>query len=325
MRKTLILVVVMALTLGLMAGCGKETESRQAGRMEAESEKKGVIGLSVLTMTNPFFKTIADSMQDEAAKYGYEVVVTSAEMDPAQQRLQVEDFITQNVSAIVLTPVDSRAVGTAIRSANSAGIPVFTADIACMAENAKVVSHVATNNYKGGRLAAQAMMEALGDTGKVAIIHHPEVESTIRRVRGFKDELKEADSDIEIVGVWPGQGARDESYKAAMDILTRYGDLDGIFAINDPSALGACAALEKKGRSEDVVVVGFDGQPEGKLAIKEGRIYADPVQFPGRIGRKTVGAIMDYFAGKEVPPRILITPELYYQEDAANDPELQES
>ena len=325
MKKILRLLLVTVLAIGLLTGCGKKKESQPTNGKGTQEESKGVIGVSVLTMTNPFFKTIAECMEDEAAKYGYEVAVTSAEMDPAQQRLQVEDFITQKVSAIVLTPVDSRAVGTAIKSANTAGIPVFTADIACMAENARVVSHIATNNYKGGRLAAQAMMEALNDSGQVAIIHHPEVESTIRRVRGFKDELKESGSEIKIVGIWPGQGARDESYKAAMDILTRYSDLDGIFAINDPSALGACAALEKKNRSEEVVVVGFDGQPEGKRAIREGRIYADPVQFPEEIGRKTVEAIMDYFAGHDIPSRILIPPELYYQEDAMNDAELQES
>lgn len=323
MRRIMVWLLVTLAAAGVLAGCGGVDDTAQEGG--GETGPRGVIGLSVLTMTNPFFKTIGEAVEDEAAGYDYDVIVTSAEYDPAQQRHQVEDFITRDVSAIILTPVDSRAVGTTIRAANEAGIPVFTADIACLAEDAEVVSHVATDNYKGGRLAAQAMMEALGDSGRVAIVHHPEVESTILRVKGFREELDESGSDIEIVGVWPGQGARDESYKAAMDILTRHQDLDGIFAINDPSALGACAALEKKGRSEEVVVVGFDGQPEGKKAIRAGKIYADPVQFPEKIGRRTVEAIMDYFAGREVPSEILIPPELYYREDALNDPALQGS
>jgi ribose transport system substrate-binding protein len=306
--------LVGALALAFAAG------TAQAG------EKKGTIGLSVLTLTNPFFKVIADTMKDEAAKAGYDVAITSGEFDPAKQQNQIKDFIVRRVSAIVLCPCDSKAIGPSIKEANEAGIPVFTADIACLAPGAKIVCHVATDNYGGGKLAAHAIIEALGGRGKVAILDYPEVESVILRTKGFEEEIAAAnqkpDVHIEIVKKLPGGGARDKSYKVMQDILQAHSDLAGVFAINDPSAFGACAALEEAGKLKQVKVVGFDGQPEGKKAIRDGLIYADPIQFPDQIGRKTVEAILAYFRGDEVPAQILIQTALYRKADAEKDPEL---
>jgi ribose transport system substrate-binding protein len=313
MTRTGTILIGAALALGLATDCG----TKEGGGGDA-------IGLSVLTKTNPFFNEIARAAKDEAKKSGYRVIVTSAEFDPATQRAQVKNFIVQKVNAIILTPADSKAVGTAIREANAAGIPVFTADIASLAEGAKVVSHIATDNYSGGRQAAKAMMQALGNEGKVAIIDHPEVESVILRTKGFRDELKEAGSKIEIVGAWPGKGSKSESLNVAQDVLTAHGDLAGIFAINDPTALGVYAAVEKKGLVGKIVIVGFDGQPEGKEAIRDGKIYADPIQFPDRIGRETVQTIMKYLNGEKVPPEILIPTKLYYKADAEKDPLLKD-
>lgn len=286
----------------------------------AAGKPKATIGVSLLTLTNPFFRDLGEAMKDEAAKHGMEVQVVSGEFDAARQRNQVADFIVRRVDAIVLSPCDSKAVGTAILEANKAGIPVFTADIASLAPGAKVVSHVATDNLGGGRLAAQALIEALGGKGKVAILDFPEVESVLLRTKGFEEELalqkKEKGVTIEVVAKLPGGGAKDKSFKAAEDLLQSHPDLDGIFAINDPSALGAVAALEKAGRLSRVKVVGFDGMPEGKEAIRVGRIYADPIQFPDRIGRTAVQSIVSYLAGKELPAETLIPTQLYRKADA---------
>lgn len=293
----------------------------------APAESKGTIALSVLTLTNPFFKTIADTMTAEAAKHGYDVLVTSGEFDAAKQQNQVKDFIVKKVDVIVLTPCDSKAIGPAIQEANEAAIPVFTADIACLAPDAQVVAHIATDNYQGGKLACEALVKGLGGQGTVAILDHPMIESVMLRTKGFEERLAEMnaqpDVDVKVVAKLPGGGVKDVSHKAAQDLLQSHADLDGIFAINDPSALGAVAALEEAGKLEDVVVVGFDGQPEGKQAIKRGAIYADPVQFPDQIGAKTVQAIMQHLNGEDVEPEILIPTALYFKEDAEKDPELE--
>lgn len=289
------------------------------------AEKKSQIAVSLLTLANPFFRDLGDAMKEEAAKHGMEVSVMSGDFDAARQRDQVADFIVRKVAAIVLSPCDSKAVGTSIAAANKAGIPVFTVDIAALG-GGKVVSHVATDNLGGGRLAAQAMVEALGGRGKVAILDHPVIESVMLRTKGFDEELarlkKEKGVNIEVVARLPGGGAKDKSFKAAEDLLQAHPDLNGIFAINDPSALGAVAALEKAGRLKQVKVVGFDGMPEGKTAIRNGQIYADPIQFPDRIGRTAVQSIKKYLDGDDVPGQVLIPTALYRKADADKDPSL---
>src|SRR4029077_15160119 len=108
------------------------------------------------------------------------------------QDKQVQDFLVRRVDAIVLSPCDSKAIGESIRAANAAGVPVFTVDIACLAPGAEVVSHIATDNYAGGRQAAEAIVEALvGRGGKVGVLDYREVESCLLRVKGFKDSVAE--------------------------------------------------------------------------------------------------------------------------------------
>ncbi len=120
----------------------------------------------------------------------------------------------------------------------------------------------------------------------------------------------------------PCDGQRDPGYKATQDIITSNPDLAGLFAINDPGALGAYAALERAGKADQVTIIGFDGQPDGKQAIKDGEIYADPIQFPDRMGRQIVKAIDAYFAGDEFDELQLIPAELYRQADGEADPDL---
>jgi ribose transport system substrate-binding protein len=307
--------LLAALAVALL-GAGCRTDDPARGRR--------VIGVSLLTLTNPFFIEIADNLRDEAAKRGYEVVVVSGDNDADRQNHQVEDFVARQVDAIVLSPCDSKAVGQSIRKANAAGVPVFTVDIACLDPGAEVVAHIATDNYAGGRQAAEAIVEALGGRGgKVGVLDYKEVESCLLRVKGFKDALAEhnrgAAGKVEIVAELPCAGARDRGYKAMEDMLQAHPDLAAVFAINDLSALGARAALEKAGRADRVKLIGFDGQPEGKKAIGEGKIYADPIQYPGRIGRQAAEAVARYFDGREVEREVLIPPGLYRQADARRE------
>jgi ribose transport system substrate-binding protein len=313
--------------VSFLAGCGSKG-SGTATATAPPAQAKGTIGVSVLTLTNPFFKVIGDTITAEARKQGYAVIVTSGEFDVARQQNQVKDFIVRKVAAIVLCPCDSRSIGPAIEEAAAAGIPVFTADIACLAPGAKVISHIATDNYQGGKQAAEAMIEVLGEAGgKVVILDFKQAESCLMRVKGFKEVIERynegrAAGRVTIVAELPGEGRPDQGYKCAEDALQAHPDLAGIFAINDPSALGARAALEKAGKADQVKLIGFDGQPEGKRAIKKGLIYADPIQFPDRIGALTVATIIRYFAGEDVPAEQLIPPALYRQADAEKDAEL---
>jgi ribose transport system substrate-binding protein len=311
MSRPSVLVRLSLLTILLAAGgCGGGGDG--AGDRQ---EDAAVIGVSLLTRTHPFYQDLEAGLSAAAAEHGYRLLVQAGEFDVARQKDQVENFITRRVDAIVVCPCDSKSIGTSVAAANAAGIPVFTADIAVLAEGVDVVCHVASDNVAGGRLAARAVADAIGGAGEVAIIDHPEVESVIQRVAGFEEEIARYPG-LTVVAKLTGRGVKDAAFRTAEDILQAHPGLDAIFGINDDSALGALAAVEKAGKEGRVVIVGFDAVPEARRAIAAGKIHADVIQQPREIGRRTIAAVADYMAGAEVPPAILIPCELFTRDDA---------
>ena len=253
-------------------------------------------------------------------------MVVSGDKDVAKQGNQIKDFIVKKVSAIVLSPCDSKSIIPVIQEANAAGIPVFTVDIPCNEPGVKIVTQIATDNEGGGREAGQAMIEALGEAGgKIAVLHFKQAESCQLRVKGFMEVIRTHNASgkakIDVVTELESGAAKDLGYKAAEDALQAHPDLRGIFAINDPAALGARAAVEKAGKTQ-VLIIGFDGQPEGKQAIKDGKIYADPIQFPDQMGVRMVDAILRHSKGETLPAQMLIPTRLYRKSDAQKDPTL---
>ncbi len=325
---------IILLTAVLLAGCadsdsGGSTSSGPSAGDSSSAPSRGTIGYSAQTLTNPFFQIIADTMTEEAARHGYDVTVVSSNQDVARQAEQIDEFIVQGVAAIVINPADSVSIGQAILRANEAGIPVFTNDIKYTGDVGRVVCHVATDNLQGGRLAGEAMVKLLGESGgKVAVLDYPDVESCQMRTQGFREIIdahnaSDGAAQIEIVSVLNARGAREEGYAKTQDIITANSDLAAIFAINDPSALGAYAALEESGLQDQVTIIGFDGELAGKEAILAGKILCDPIQFPDKMGQRTIERIIQHFNGDEVPEEELIPSMLYYQADAEKDPELQ--
>jgi ribose transport system substrate-binding protein len=298
----------------LLSGCGGGEQAQPP----ANQQGKVVVGVTLLTRTHPFYQDLEEGLKEAAAKRNYELLISTGEFDVAKQKDQIADFIVKKVNAIVVCPCDSTSIGTSIAKANEAGIPVFTADIACLAEGANVVCHIASDNVEGGKLAAQAMAKALGGTGRIAIIDHPEVESVIQRVKGFEEEIAKSDN-IRIVAKLPGGGVKDKAFKVAEDILQAHPDLNGIFGINDDSALAALAAVEKAGKLGKITIVGFDAVPEARKAIQEGKIYADAIQKPKEIGKKTVEMVSLYFMGEVPPSQLLIPCGLYTKQDATGE------
>jgi len=309
-RRNSLILCILAIVLPLLAcSCSKK------------SEAKGKIGMTCMDLTNPFFKLIADVMQAEAAKYGYEVVALSGELDAAKQNNQLSDFVAQGCDAIFLNPVDSKAAGEGVKKAHEAGVPVFTFDVQVTDEQAKdmIISHIGSDNYQGGLLAGESMMKVTGDNGKIALITYPEVTSCILRVNGFKDYLKKHNSKLEIVTELSGKGERSAGYSVATEILTAHTDIVGIFAINDPSGLGAYAAVQKANKTEQVTVVAFDASPAGKQAVFEKKLYDSPQQFPRRMARGTVEAFIKHLNGEEVSRKNFIPCAHYCYEDSISD------
>jgi len=218
---------LLACLLGL-AGCGRPQPPGPARPTDAGTG--GVIGVSLLTLDNPFFKVIGTSIGQEAARHGYETVVVSAEKDLARQHAQVKDFIVKQVAAIVLSPCDAKGIVPAIQEANAAGIPVFTVDIPCLEPGVSIVAQVCTDNEQGGRLAGEALVEGLaGRPGKVAILHAKKFESCRLRVKGFRAVLDEhnagSEAKLVVADEYESNGAKDIGYKAASDALQAHPDL----------------------------------------------------------------------------------------------------
>ena len=245
----------------------------------------------------------------------------SGELDPAKQNNQLADFAAQGFDAIFINPTDSMAVSEGVKAAWEVGVPVFTFDVQVTEPeaNAKLISHIGSDNYQGGLLAGKSMMEATGDRERVAILSFPEASSCIFRVQDSGDYLKENNSRLRIVTELNAKGNRSDGYSVATDILQAHPNIVGLFAINDPSALGAHAAIEKAGKLDQITIVGFDGSPAGKQAVFEKKLLDTPQQFPARMATGTVEAFMKYLAGEELPKDIFIPCEHYYYEQSVND------
>jgi ribose transport system substrate-binding protein len=285
----------------LFAASGCQTGGQGGGAQQGGAAKR--VGVTLLTREHEFYRELEAGLREAAAKAGYEVIVTSGDFDLAKQQSQIENFVVQRVDAIVVCPADSKGIGPAIEGANQAGIPVFTADI--KAQGGKVVSHIASDNLAGGRMAGEYIAKALGGQGSVGIIGQQEVQTGLDRENGFKEEMAKHPG-IKVVAVLNGGGVRDRALKAAEDMLQGNPGLKGIFGINDDSALGALSAAEARGRS-DLVIVGYDATPEAVGAIKRGsQLKADVAQQPRDIGAKTVEAIVTHFGGGQPQANIAV-------------------
>jgi ribose transport system substrate-binding protein len=288
-----------ALLVPLVVGC----KAKDAGADKASGGTTKTIGVSLLTREHDFYRTLEAGLQQSAAKHGYKLIITTGDFDLAKQQSAVDNFIVQGVDAIILCPTDTKGIAPAIEKANAANIPVFTADIG--AEGGKVVSHIASDNVAGGRLAGEYLGKLLGGTGNVGLVSQPELQSVIDRETGFREAIAKFPG-IHIVSTINGAGVRDRSLKAADDMFQAHPDIRGVFAINDETALGVLASATSHGM-KNVAIVGYDAAPEALKAIASGSaLKADVAQQPDAIGIETIDAIADYFAGKTPPARIAV-------------------
>jgi ribose transport system substrate-binding protein len=310
--------LVLALALAACSSSSSESTNAAASPGDAGSAAPGgkTIGVSIQNREAQFYQEMEAGMQAEAKKNGYTLVVVDANRDNAKQQSQVEDFISKKVDAIVLAPYDSQAIGSAIVEANSANIPVFTADIASTSAQGKVVSHVASDNTQGGFQAGKLICAAVGKSGSVAILDEPEVTSVQDRVKGFKSALAQLCPGVTVVADVDSGGTRDKANSDTGDILQAHKDLKGIFGINDDSALGALTAVKAAGLVGKVAIVGYDATPEARAAIGKGEMYGDAIQYPAKIGSTTIDVIAQTFAGKTPPAKVAIPVGAYTKADA---------
>lgn len=291
MRKLTFIAAAAATLLAACSQQGPTDSAPAAGSTAGAAGGKPVIGLALSTQNNPFFVELKDGAQKAADSAGVQLVVVDAQDDPARQISSVEDLIQKRVSVILLNPTDSSALAGAVQSAQRANIPVITLDRGV--DGADVASHIASDNIAGGKMAADFLAKQLGGKGNIIELQGVAGTSAAReRGKGFDDEL--ATTGMKVVAQQPANFDRAQGLSVTENLLQGNSDVQAIFAQNDEMALGAVQALA--GKNKKMLVVGFDGTPDGKKAVQDGQMAATVAQQPeeiGRLGVETAKKLVD--------------------------------
>ncbi|MBG2854892.1 ribose ABC transporter substrate-binding protein RbsB [Proteus mirabilis] len=277
--------------------------------ISANALAKESIALVISTLNNPFFVTMKDRAQKEADKLGYDLVVLDSMDNPAKELANVQDLTVKGTRLMLINPTDSDAVGNAVLMANKAKIPVVTLDR--VANKGEVVSHVASDNRLGGKMAGDYIAEKVGNDAKVIQLEGIAGTSASReRGEGFKQAVDA--HKLNILASQPADFDRTKGLNVMQNLLTANPSVQAVFAQNDEMALGALRALQTAGRT-DVLVVGFDGTNDGIKAVNRGVLGATIAQRPDQIGIIGIQTADKILKGEKVDPTIPVELELVTQ------------
>jgi ribose transport system substrate-binding protein len=269
---------------------------------EASAEKP-TMGITVISYYNPFFVALQDGAKEALDEIGGVLLEHDSQQDVARQMNAVESFIAKKVDVILLNAVDSKGVVPAVEAANEAGIPVVTVDND--AEGGNVATLVASDNILAGKLCAEYMVERFKKekgkaAGNVVILDALPVTGVLHRLQGFYSVIKDY-PEIRIVSTQNAQGNRTDGLTVMENILQAQKEIDCVFAINDPSGLGALEAIEAADRGEEMFIVSVDGAKDALEAIKRGSAFAfTAAQDPVAIGRIGVEMAMKVLKGEKI-------------------------
>jgi len=285
------------LSLGLLASVGQAAPPLRS------------VGLAVGDLGNPFFVQVARGAEAKARELGgagVKFTAVSSGYDLNLQTNQMEDFIAAKVDLILLNAADTKGIAAAVRKARAAGIPVVAVDVAA---DGGVAATVMSDNVQAGRLAAEFLVQRLGGKGKVAIINGPPVSAVTDRVSGAEEVFKRHPGIRVVSRNQNGGGNRQGGMNVMTDLLSAHPDLDAVFAINDPSGLGAALAL-RQARQEKTFVVGVDGAPDAEKALRDPKsaFLATAAQDPFAMAARAVAVGFEIIQGRQPDKNPLLVP-----------------
>lgn len=284
-KKIATLIMSLILCTSLLVGC----------RQKSNNDTKK-IGLIVSTLNNPFFVDLKSGIERKAKKLGYDVVVLDSQNDPAKEVSNMEDISVKNVDVVLLNPVDSDSAIASVMVANNLDLPVITVDRA--SNGGKVVSHVASDNVEGGKMAAKYLVEKLSNKGNIVELEGIAGSSATRdRGAGFDNEVK--NSNLNIITKQSADFDRTKGLSVMENIIQSKGNIDAVFAQNDEMALGALKALQDANMN-DVLVVGFDATDDAVSSVQKGDMAATIAQQPKLIGETAVDLAHRFLSGEKV-------------------------
>ena len=301
MKKIVSIMIVLCMMFGL-AGCNAITIDGEGEA--AESTGNGSIGLSVSTLNNPFFVSLAEGAEEAAEKAGVKLAVADAGDDSAKQQNDIEDLISRNVSVLIVNPVDSDAVAPAVQNAVSLGIKVISVDR--VVNGVDVDCQIASDNVAGAKVATEYLIEQSGEGAKVAELQGvPGASATIDRGAGFHEA---ADEVLDVAASQSADFERAEGMSVMENILQSEPELKGVFAHNDEMALGALQAIAAS--KKDIKVVGFDATDDAVNEVKAGKMTATVAQNPELMGETAILTAIKLIAGEEVEKSLPVEVEL---------------
>ncbi|MFV8252916.1 substrate-binding domain-containing protein [Aerococcus urinaeequi] len=298
-------VLTLLLPILLLVGCAPAFSLKAPGGadeavVENLEPAEITVGLSVSTLSNPFFVSLEEGVNTLATENGTQVISVDAQDDSAKQSNDVDDLIQQGVDVLLINPVDSAAITPAVEAANSAGIPVIMVDRATDA--GEFVTLVASDNVAGGEMAAQYIVDQVGENASTLQLEGvPGASATNERGEGF---MNVAETSLNVLDSQTANFDRAEGLTVMENMLQGNSDVQAVFAQNDEMALGAIEAIQRAGLSNQITVVSFDGTEGGIKAVEDGSLAATIAQQPDEMGRLALQAAYDFYAGQEIPEKI---------------------
>lgn len=274
--------------------------------------KHKVFGVSYMTMNNPFYKIINNEILKVVEKNNDTLITLDPELDVDKQNEQIYKFIDQKVDGIFINPIDFEQIEPALQAAKRANIPVIIID-APVSDESLVNCTIVSDNYDAGVQCAKDMMERL-DSANIVLLKHTTAKSAKERIEGFLSVI-DNNEKYKVINEAECDGQLEIAMPKMQEIIAETPDIDVVMALNDPSALGVLAALEKNNKN-DVMVYGIDGTPEIKALIGRNQMIVGTVaQSPIKMGQIAVENMYNILNGKKIEKNIIIPISLINKEN----------
>jgi ribose transport system substrate-binding protein len=297
-----------SILLTLQTGCGNRQD------MAAPGDKGRLFGTSYQTMNNPFFVDLNAGLKKVIDGHGDRLVTLDSQFNSLKQKNDIADLLEQQPAAIFINPVNWEGIKGSLIEARRKNVPVIIVD-APVSDPDLVLCQVASDNIEAGRLACEALAK-IKPEAKVVILHLSVNKACIDRVEGFKAEMTKHPG-MKLLDTQEGKGSTEGARPVMRDLLGRFPELDAVFPINDPSALGCISAIESAGKAGQVTIVTVDGSKEGIAAVMAGKIHSTSAQFPIEIGRLAAEKAYEHLSGKAIEKDVKIPVRLITKENAA--------
>lgn len=313
MKRVAAAIMAGIMMMALMTGCTTKSPVESEEKKPAEEGETVKIAASFMSLNNPFWIAENEVLKKEIEERGGELITYDAQLDLEKQIQQIEDAVASGVSAVVVSPNDWKGIKPALEACNAKDVPVVVIDTKVY-DGDLVATQVVSDNVLGGKLCAEALVEALDGKGNIAIIDLSTNMAVQDRMEGFMSVLEQY-PDMKIVAQQDGDGSVEAALPIMENMLQANEKIDAVFGTNDPAAIGAIAALDSANKLDSTYVVGIDGAKDACELIKDGKFLGTAAQYPSLLAEEVVNQIYNILDGNEPEEDIIYIEEKWINKD----------